>query len=284
MGGFNNVGALATAPDEGRAHFCGFRKVPSQTTVAGNWFDLSMAGGNPKPNYYASSPLVAARLDGFDGLFHGDAKSPKTKHLTNWLLMTPTAALVGQYKLLDYLLYYPFIDGDAAGETQVLDNTVALNRSTDGVNVQVMAVVVAPTTGAGTFTFDYVDADDVTRTSPVVTTNATAANIGTLATSEQAQASGGSPFLPLQGRGIKRITAVNVVSAFGGLLSLVLVKPIADSAIREINTAKELNFFRDAPILPRIDDGAYLNMIVSPAGSIAAGTLAGSMNFAWSRT
>lgn len=284
MGGFNYVGALAEAPNEGRSHFCGFRKVPSQTTVAGNWFDLSMAAGNPKPNYYASSPLVAARLDGFDGLFHGSDKSPQTKHLTNWLLMSPTAAFVGQYKLLDYLLYYPFIDGDAAGETQTLDNTVTLNRSTDGVNVQVMAVAVAPTTGAGTFTFDYVDANDVPQTSGVITTNATAANIGTIVTSEQAQASGGRAFLPLQGTGIKRITAVNVISAFGGLVSLVLVKPIADSAIREINTAKELNFFRDAPILPRIEDGAYLNMIVNPAGTLAAGTLAGSMNFAWSRT
>lgn len=284
MPGFSHVGALARAPDEGRSHFCSFRKVPSQTTVSGNWFDLSMAAGNPKPNYYASSPLVAARLEGFDGLFHGDVKAPQTKHLTNWLMMTPTAAFVGQFKLLDYLLYYPFIDGDAAGETQTLDNTVGINRSVDGDNVQVMAVVVAPTTGGGTFTFDYVGADDVPRTSPVISANATAANIGTLVTSEQATAAGGHCFLPIDGRGVKRLTAVNVISPLGGLLSLVLVKPIADSAIREVNTAKELNFFRDAPILPRIEDGAYLNMIVCPSGTLAAGLLTGSMNFAWSDT
>ena len=31
---------------------------------------------------------------------------------------------------LDYLLYYPFIDGDAAGEQQDMFNTVALPRYT----------------------------------------------------------------------------------------------------------------------------------------------------------
>ena len=272
MAGFKYVGALANAAAEGRSHFCGFRKVPAQATVAGNWVDLSMAAGNPKPNYYASSPLVAATLDGFDGLFHGDAKSPYTKHLTNWLLMSPTAALVGQYKLLDYLLYYPFIDGDAAGETQTLTNSVTLPRYADGENVQVMAVVVAPTTGGGSFTVEYVDALGVTRTSNTISANVTAANIGTIATSEQGQVSGGQCFLPLNARGVRRINAVNVIAPLGGLLSLVLVKPIADSAIREINTAKELNFFRDA----------YLNMICNPAGSIAAGLLTGNLNFAWS--
>lgn len=279
--GFSHVGELGRAHDEGRRHNCSFRKVPSQTTVAGNWYDLSLAAGNPKPNYYASTPLKAAVLDGFDGIFHGDAKAPFTKHLANWLMMSPTAALVGQYKLLDYLLYYPFIDGDAVGETQTMDNAVTLPRSIDGDNVRVMAVVVAPTTGGGSFAMDYVDADGVAQTSQTISANITAANIGTLATSEQGRVSGGQAFLPLRGRGIRQITSVNVIGAMGGLLSFVLVKPIADSAIREINTAKEINFFRDAPILPRIDDGAYLNMIVSPAGTVAAAQLAGNMDFVW---
>ena len=282
--GFSYVGALGNAAAEGRSHFCSIRKVPAQATVAGNWYDLSLSAGNPKPNYYASSPLAAAVLDGFDGIFHGDAKSPYSKHLANWLLMTPTAAFVGQYKLLDYLLYYPFIDGDAAGDTQTLDNTVTLPRYADGDNVQVMAVVVAPTTGGGSFTVSYVDKDDVARTSGTISANVTAANIGTLATSDQGQVSGGQIFLPRGGQGIKRLTAVNVIAPIGGLLSLVLVKPLADSAIREINTAKEINFFRDAPILPRIYDGAYLNMICNPAGSVAAGLLTGNMNFVWGNT
>lgn len=56
MAGFRNIRAFADASDDGRTHFCSLRKVPSQATVAGWWADLSMAAGNPPPNYYASTP------------------------------------------------------------------------------------------------------------------------------------------------------------------------------------------------------------------------------------
>lgn len=284
MVGFNSHAELGRAFDEGRTHTAHLRKVPSQASVARNWVDLSMAAGNPKPNYYASTPLVAQTLEGFDGIFHGDAKSPASKHLYQFGLVSPTAAFVGQFELLDYLLYYPFIDGDAVGELQSMDNTVTLPRYTDGDNVRVMAVAVAPTTGGGTFTFDYVDADGVARTSPVISANTTAANIATLITSQQGVASGGRPYLleAAASRGVRQITGVTVISAIGGLFALVLVKPIAQHAIREINTPAEIEFVRQRAGCPRIYDGAYLNMICSPAATVAAGLLAGWAKFAWS--
>lgn len=186
MAGFRNVAAYAAAEAAGRTHFCSLRKVPSQASVSGNWVDLSMAAGNPRPQYYASAPLEAATLDGFDGLFHGDAKSPASKHLTHMGLMTPTAALVGRYSLLDYLLYYPFIDGDSLDE-QTLDNTVTLPRYADGDGVMVMAVASAPTTGGGVFTFNYTEQSGAPQTSPAISCNTTACGIATIATSEQAQ-------------------------------------------------------------------------------------------------
>jgi hypothetical protein len=282
--GFNSYTDLARAFDEGRVHTAHLRKVPSQASVSGNWVDLSMAAGNPKPNYYAASPLVAAVLEGFDGIFHGDDKSPAAQYLYQFGLMTPTAAFVGQFELLDYLLYYPFIDGDAVGETQTMDNTVTLPRYTSGDGVRAMIVAVAPTTGGGTFTFDYVDADGVSRTSPVITCNTTIANIATVLTSEQGVAAGGSWSLleASASKGIQQVTAVNVISAIGGLFSLVLVKPIAQHAIREVSVAAEIEFGRQRPIFPRIYDGAYLNMIARPSGSVAAGQLAGWAKFAWS--
>lgn len=280
---FRNVGALAAADQEGRTHFCSLRKVPSQATVAGNWADLSMAAGNPKPQYYASTPLEFATLDGFDGLFHGDAKSPATKHLTHWGLITPTAGLVGQYLLLDYLGYYPFVDGDSLDE-QVLDNTTTLPRYTDGDGVMVMAVATAPTTGGGAFTFNYVNHNGGARTSPVISCNTTAANIATLVTSGQAQASGGQVFLPLTGgcRGVRQITSVTFSSASGGLVALVLVKPLATLAIREVSTMAEREFVTMLPGAPQVQDGAYLGMVVNCAATIAAGQLAGYAKFAWS--
>lgn len=280
---FRNIAALAGAYDAGRVHSCSIRKVPSQTTVAGHWADLSMAAGNPKPQYYASTPLAAAVLDDFDGIFHGDDKSPSTKHLTHLGLMTPTAGLVGRYVLLDYLLYYPFVDGDSLDE-QPLDNTVTLPRYTDGDGVMLMAVASAPTAGGGAFTFNYVNQAGEARTSPTISCNTAATNIATLVTSEQAVAAGGQWFLPLLGgdRGVRSITSVTFSVASGGLIAFVLVKLLADLAIREVSTMAEREFVTQVPGAPRIYDGAYLGLIMNCAATIAAGQLAGYAKFAWS--
>lgn len=283
MTGFGNVKAYVDAVNGGRAHFCSIRKVPSQASVAGWWVDLSMAAGNPLPNYYASAPLVAATLDGFRGVFHGADKAPATKHLTGLGLVTPTAGLVGQYTLLDYLLYYPFVDGDDA-DVQVMDNTVALPRYADGEGVQVMAVAVAPTTGNGVFTFDYVNQDGVPKTSPPQGCSTTAANIASLVTSQPAVANGIGPFLQLAGgdTGVRAITSVQFSVLNGGLIALVLVKPLADAAVREINTTAEVSYVNRRPGPPRVHDGAYLNFIMNCAATVAAGTLAGFGTFTWS--
>lgn len=284
MPGFQNLREYTDAFENGRTHFCSLRKVPSQATTAGWWADLSMASGNPPPNYYAATPLVAAELDGMRGIFHGADKSPASKHLAQIGLMTPTAAMVGRYMICDYLLYYPFVDGDDA-DTQSMDNTVTLPRYEDGEGVMVMAVIVAPTTGSGIFTFEYVNQDGATVTSPAQQCATTAASIATIATSQQAVAGApGGPFLRLANgdTGVRQINSVTFSVLNGGLLALVLVKPLADIAIREINTMAETEFVRHRAGVRQILDGAYLNLIVNVAGTIAAGQLAGYARFAWS--
>lgn len=282
MAGFQNVGQYVDAHVNGAASFCSFRKIPSQASVSGWWVDLSMAAGNPVPNYYASEPLVAAVLSSFRGIFHGDDKSPYREFLTSWALMTPTAALVGRYKVMDYLLYYPFIDLDSTDE-QVLDNTVVLPRYTDGVGVRAMLVAAAPTTGGGTFTYNYINQDGVSKTSPIQSLSVAAASIASIATSEQATVAGGNIFLTMASgdTGIRSITSVTMLTPGGGLGALVLVYPLADLAIREINTQTEIEFVRERMPCPRVYDGAYLGMIVNCAGSVAAGILTGNMRFAW---
>lgn len=280
--GFRNVAQLAAANDEGRTSFCSLRKVPSQASVAGNWVDLSMAAGNPVPQYYASSPLEAATLDGVKGIFHGSDKAPSTKHLTDLGLVSPSAGFVGRFMLLDYLLYYPFIDGDSLDQ-QDLVNDVAIPRYVDGDGVMVMAVASAPTLGGGSFTFNYIDHNGDSKTSPTISVNTTAANIATLITSEQGQLAGGMPFLRLAGgsRGVRQITSVTNLSATGGLYALVLVKPLLDHAIREVNTMSELNMVSMKPGAPRVLDDAYLGFICNPSATVAAGLLTGYAKFAW---
>lgn len=280
--GFANYGEYSSAIVGGQTSFCSFRKVPSQATVASWWVDMSMAGGNPAPNYYASSPLTAAVLDGNRGIFHGADKSPLEKFLAKMCLQTPTAAMIGRYILCDYLLYYPFIDGDDA-DVQTMDNSVALPRYSTDKYIQAIFVCVAPTTGGGSFTFSYVNQDGVTKTSPTQYYTVSASGISSLVTSQPAGNAGTGPFLRLADgdSGIRSIVSVSNLVLNGGLGTIVLVKPLADLAIREINTPCEFTFADQRSPGPKIVDGAYLNLIMNCAGTVAAGTLTGFGQFVW---
>jgi hypothetical protein len=287
--GYSRVSDLAGSVAAGRQYTSHFRKNPPHTTVAGNWYDLSVASGYPRPNYYAAAPLVAKTLDAADGIYHGENKAPKTKHLARWSLCSPTAGAVGgPVKLLDYLLYYPFIDGDAVGEDQNMTNfeddaaVPALPRYADGVGVYAMAVCVAPTVGGGSFTVTYVDSNDVERTSPTMGMSVAALNIASLVTCEVATAGAGGPFLQLGNQGIKRIKRVNMLTASGGLFTIVLVAPLATSTMREVSTAREVEFLKQIPGPPQVFDGAYLNMIIQPTATLAGGVITGHLDFPWS--
>ena len=282
--GIRNVKSVVDSQLQGRFHTAHVRKVPaaSVVTVANRWHDLSGVSGNPLPNYYASSPATAAVLDDFKGIFHGDDKSPAEMYLTKIGLMTPSTALLGEYKLLDYLLYYPFIDGDDT-DPQLMDNTVTLPRYA-GVGGRVMAVCQAPTTGGGTFTYTYLNQNGVEHTSPTIGYSTTASNIGNLVTSRPAVALSGYPFLPMAegDTSVTAITAVTNLTPAGGLIGFVIVHDLATLAIREINAAVEMEFISSRPGMPRIYDGAYLNLIVNCGGTIASSTLSGYLEFIWS--
>lgn len=291
MPGFTSIRAYVAAEASGRTRRASLRKVPSNASTAGWWVDLSMAPGNPQPNYYVGSPNVATRLnyagngDGLrdGGIFHGDEVSPASLHITEWMLETPTAGLVGPYQLLDYLLFYPFTDLDAT-DTQVMDNTVTLPRYETGDGVCAMLVATAPTAGGGSFTFDYVNQDGAAKTAPTQSYSTAVANIQSIPTSEPATAAGGQPFLRLAGgdTGVRSITSWTNISSGGGLGAIVLMKPLANTAIYEINTPSELSYITQHPAPPRVFDGAYLGMIMQCAATVAAGLLAGRISYAWS--
>lgn len=278
-----NVSSYVAAATGGRIASSTIRKVPSQASTASWWVDLSMAAGIPAPNFYASEPLVAATLNPMRGINHGDNKSPAQKYVQSLELMTPSAAFVGQYLLLDYLLYYPFVDLDSL-DLQPFDNTVTLSRYADGDGVMAMFVCAAPTTGGGSFSYTYINQDGVEKTSPVISYSTASASISNIVTSQPATVAGIGPFLRLASgdTGIQAITGLTNVTGSGGLGALVLVKPLVSHTIWEINTAHEVEFVRDRPNLPRIYDGAYLNLVVRCASSVAAAILVGRLTTVWS--
>ena len=279
---FSGVGDIAESLTQGRTFRGPIRKVPSQASTAGWWVDLSMASGTPNPNYYASAPLVAPTFGGNAGIRPGDGVSPAVKILTSWGLCTPTAGLVGRYWLLDYLLAYPFVDFDDL-DPQVMDNSVSLPRYADGDHVQAMLVAVTPTVGGGTFEFDYVNQDGAAKTAPVQSFSTAAANIASLPCSQQATAAGGRPFLTLADgdTGIRSMTTWRTLSVSGGLGAFVLVRPLAEHAVREVNSWNVVEWPQQGYGMPVVEAGAYLGMIMNCAATVAAGTLAGYVRSAW---
>jgi hypothetical protein len=282
VSGFRSYGALGEAARAGQIHTAHFRKVPSQASVAGQWVDLSMAAGNPQPNYYPTAPLEAAVLSGMRGILHGDDKAPASMHVLDMVLCSPTAGFVGTYQLLDYLLYYPFVDLDDTAP-QVMINDVPLPRYVDGEGVRAMLVTTAPTLGGGSFTYDYINQDGAAKTSPAITCNTTADSIATICTSQQATAAGGALFLPMAtgDTGIREISGVTMLAPNGGLAALVLVRPLCSARISEVSVPSERVYLTEQPNAPRVEDGAYLGLVVNCAATVAAGTLAGRITFVW---
>lgn len=277
---------LIDAELEGRVRRYTWRKNPSQVTSAGFWFDLSMSPGNPAPKYWFDAPPLIAKAisqsqDG--GLYHGANTSPQQQFLR---LTTSGATVVTALPLTlylcDYLLYYPSCD-DSTTDPQIMDNTITLPRYVDGEGVQIIAVSVAGRTGTQDFTVSYTNSEGVSgRTTRVTTQNASSA-IGTLQSGANASANSSYPFLGLQSgdTGVRSIESVTMLGADVGLFTLILVKPIAQTTIKEISAFYEKDYLIYASSLPKIEDDAYLNFICLPQGSLAATVLVGDIKVIW---
>ena len=270
------------------------RKVSAIASVGAYWVDLSMTTGTPKPNFYVGGEKEATvPTDWYKkGIWHGGAVSPDKKFLHKAMLLGTTSVYAPcPFILCDYLMYYPLIDMDST-DTQVLTNydaitnpTVdALPRYTDGIGVQAFLVATNPYVGGAQFQMTYTNTNDVSHTSVVTLTN-TSTYIGTLVNSNAAGVGRYGPFIPLAlgDKGIKKVTDITFLSTNGGLAALVLVRPIATVMTREATAWAEFDFIKDKPSMPRIYDGAYLNFLAMPSGTVATIPLLGEMTFIWSQ-
>lgn len=277
-----NIEQLVQAELDGKELRYTWRKTPSQVTTAGLWFDLSMSPGRPVPKYWFDAPPAIAKQITYSsdgGLEHGGAVSPSDMYLRLTTgLATVTTALPLTMVLCDYLLYYPSID-DSVLDEQILDNTVTLPRYTDGKGVQVIAVSVAGRTGGARFYFTYTNSDGVSgRVSQICYQNSSAA-LGTLQNSGANSNAAAMPFCGLQigDTGVRSIDSVFMLDADVGLMTLILVKPLATSVIYEITAPVEKDYFLEAGVIPQIIDDAFLGFLCLPQGSLAATALMGDI-------
>jgi hypothetical protein len=297
--GFDSIGAYTATDDAGQVWVTSFRKlVASATTPTSGWIDYSYYAGTPVANFYASAPYVSARLDADKGIYQ-PTTSPKTKHLKNLMLMSSAASATSvanarqSLLLCDYLLYYPFIDTDAVGEEQLMENTVAIPRYTSG---KVIAVGQAAASTIGQFTMTYTNQDGVSgRVSQNNFTLGTLAGGGQVA-STGLSANGYHPFVQLAAgdSGVRSIESVTFSAAGGGLMVLVIVKPIfhafvtqecrrtTSANLESYGACDEFSSIIHQMGAPEIKDGAVLNFFAQGfAGSLASSALVGIIETAW---
>lgn len=282
----SNHKQLIDAELEGRMRHYTWRKTPSQTTSAGFWFDLSMSPGNPPPKYWFDAPPLIAKAisqsaDG--GLYHGANVSPYKKYLrlTTSGATVATALPLTLY-LCDYLLYYPSCD-DSVTDPQLMDNSVTLPRYTDGEGVQILAVSIAGRTGTQGFSVSYTNSAGVSGRTTGLTTQNAASAIGTIQCGKNASSTTAYPFLGWQSgdTGVRSIESVTMAGADVGLFTLILVKPLAQTTIKEITACYEKDYLIYSGALPKIEDDAYLNFVCLPQGTLAATALVGDIKVIW---
>lgn len=278
-----NVKEVVDSEIEGRVRRYDYIKNVGTLIASDAYFDMSMSSGNPRAKYWFDAPPTVAKAvsqseDG--GLFHGANVSPYTKYLRSISAQALGAATVPCNAVLcDYLLYYPSIDESNVGDT-TLDNTVTLPRYTDGDGVMILPIVVAPAVGGGQLYVTYTNSDGVSgRVSKTVTIsnggNGTVLSIG-------AQADATAPFLGLQNgdTGVRSIESVTVTIGDGGLVSFLLVKPLANISLKELSAPHEKDLIINGGSLPVIYDDAYLNFVTT-FGTAFPGGFRGDIKVIW---
>jgi hypothetical protein len=296
--GFNNIAAYAEADEAGRTWITQFRKaVTSTATITSSYVDYTYFAGSPLANFYASTPLESAFIDSTRGI-RIPSVAPAQQYLKNITVLSASASATGttsqrqQLMLCDYLMYYPFIDTDSTDQ-QDLIQAVSIPRYESGY---VMAIAQAASSAIGQFTFTYTNQDGVAgRVSPNIFTQIVAGGGQSLLAN--ISNGGFNPFLPLQAgdSGVSSIESVTCTVTGGGLMTLVIVKPILNfflasecrrttsGNLESYGAASSFDSVIHRAGASEIKDGAILGLISKAhAGSLASSILVGTLETIWS--
>ncbi len=297
MAGFSNVSSYTEAYDSGQTWLTQFKKtVPSVTTTQNGYLDFSYFAGSPLANFYASTPLEAAYVATTRGIYVRSV-SPAKQFLKNITFMAvdrlqnATEAARQEVMLCDYLMYYPFVDTGSLDQ-QDMTQSVTLPRYDYG---RVMCVAQSSSGTTGQFTMNYTNQDGVSgRVSPNIFIRP--ATAGGLLINSDAAASGYTPFVQLQAgdTGVQSIESATFTASGGGLIALVIVKPLfkyfsyegcrtqTSGVTGAYGSPVSIDTFIHHKVPVEIKDGAILNLLINAhGGSIPTTAHVGYIETIW---
>ncbi len=265
----------------------------AQTLVNSNTFTASNSGGNillthtndfGSANHYTSVTFSNSGGALPTGLNNTDVYYLRRQSSTTSLVCTTEAnAIAGTY--------VAYTDGGSGTHTL----TVTPNRYADGAGLRMYSVATATVTNTGTPVvsasgFQYTNSAPATGRVLGAVTNYTVGGTSIPPTGKifhaGVAASNFAPYMPLQAGdvGVRRVTQYQLSTAYGSAHAgaLVLCKPLATIPIVTAAVAGERSMVMQLPSLPRIYDGACLNLLFFPGAATAANTpIMGYMDFGW---
>ena len=294
MAGFKSFREFNNALDNGQGHLLHFTKsLPaSQNTSVSIWRDFSGGVGPASPpNYFASSPGVAATLANPAGLnteglvFIPQTSAGSSHYIRKITAMTfATSVTTAQLQqstfwLMDYLLYYPFVDLTVT-DLQPFTNIVTLPRYVTGEGTRILWIMQSGGgTSAPSVTINYTNQAGVSKSvlvepsqSSVIAGEIVGPTTRSANTAFNSNLSLTQLFVPLASgdTGVRSIESVQLSSDFGGIAAFVIVKPIAQFHVAQesrVNSnisygaASELEFVRMRAGLAKFEDNPFLMLV-----------------------
>lgn len=219
-------------------------------------------------------------------IWHGGNTSPDTKHLVNmgaWVNLA--AGAPAMLVIVDMLGCYPRIRTDLA-TLQTLTNPFTLPRYTNGNGVRAY-LVLNTSNGANaqnTMMLYTNSLGEGSRGLGTVVSNTASAIVSHIFHSGAAAGNTG-PFLPLAGgdAGVRSVQSVqfSAASASAGFVDLVLCRPLATIPLTQAFFMNERDYMNQLPSLPRVMDGACLNLLVGCGAVMTTCVYQGYIDFAW---
>lgn len=279
-----SVADITSALNNGR-FWWGYLRRGGPAMTANIWADLSYAAGIPVANYYASTPLTSAILDGRSGIDIGpNPATGMNKYVKRVMILPPTATGVLQFEFIDILLYYPFVDGD--GGYQDMVNNVSIPRY-NGHGCKIMVVSQGVGTNNANVRVTYTNSDGVSGKQVMATLQLGAA-AGSLCSSfapGTAITYPEGPFLPLclGCKGVRSIENVEYLNPGGGIASFVIVRPLLGATMFEATSAPvEVDTLADRTFnMPRLENGAYLSAISRGTTTQSPATITAQIETIW---